>query len=108
VLKYASEGHHTWTLNELKQYEQYYPIGTKERLALALMLYTAGRREDAIRFGRQHLQAGRLQYRQAKNEHRKLNPMDIPVHADLAQIIAATPTGLLTLPYQRAWQTVHR
>jgi integrase/recombinase XerD len=96
VLKYASEGHHTWTLNELKQYEQYYPIGTKERLALALMLYTAGRREDAIRFGRQHLQAGRLQYRQAKNEHRKLNPMDIPVHADLAQIIAATPTGLLT------------
>jgi integrase/recombinase XerD len=96
VLKYVSEGHHTWTLNELEQYEQYYPIGTKERLALALMIYTAGRREDAIRFGPQHLHHGRLKYTQAKNEHRKLNPMDIPVHADLAQVIAATPTGLLT------------
>jgi integrase/recombinase XerD len=96
VLKYVSEGHHTWTLVELEQYEQYYPIGTKERLALALMLYTAGRREDAIRLGPKHLHDGRLQYVQAKNEHRKLNPMDIPVHADLAKIIFATPTGLST------------
>jgi hypothetical protein len=39
---------------------------------------------------------GRLQYTQAKNEHRKPAHMDIPVHPELARIIAATPSGHLT------------
>jgi integrase len=35
-------------------------------------------------------------YRQAKNEDRSPVDMDIPVHADLAAIIAATPSQHLT------------
>src|SRR5215468_9382972 len=38
-----SDGFHTWTEDEITQFEAYHPIGTKPRLALALLLYTAQR-----------------------------------------------------------------
>jgi hypothetical protein len=33
-------GYHTWTLDEVHQFEERHPIGTKARLALALLLFT--------------------------------------------------------------------
>jgi integrase len=97
TIEHLGEGHHSWSTAEVKQYEQTHPIGSKARLAMALILYTAGRKEDAIRLGAQHIRDGRLRYTQAKNEHRKPNHMDIPVHPELARIIAATaPSGHLT------------
>jgi integrase len=91
-----SKRHHSWTAAERKQFEQHYPIGSKPRLAMALLYYTSCRREDVIRFGPQHIKDGRLRYTQAKNEHRKPNHMDIEVQSELAKIIAATPSGHLT------------
>ena len=35
--------------NEIAQFEAHHPISTKPRLALALLLYTAQRRSDAVR-----------------------------------------------------------
>ena len=51
------DGFHTWTDDEIAQFEAHHPIGTKPRLALALLLYTAQRRSDVVRMGRQHIQA---------------------------------------------------
>jgi integrase len=96
AIQYLSEGHHSWTLDEVKQFEQIHPIGAKPRLAMALMLYTTGRREDAVRLGPQHIRDGRLHYTQAKNEHRNPVRMNIPIHPELAEIIAATSSGHLT------------
>jgi hypothetical protein len=45
------------------------------RLAMAILLYTSWRREDAVSLGPQHVRSGRIKYRQAKNEHR--NPVDM-------------------------------
>jgi hypothetical protein len=39
-----SDGHHTWTDAEIAQFEAHHPIGSKARLAFALLLYTAQRR----------------------------------------------------------------
>ena len=89
-------GHHTWTLEEIAAFEDRHPIGSKARLAMCLLLYTACRREDVVRLGPQHIRNGRIQYRQAKNEHRNPIDLDIPVHADLAKTIAATSTRHLT------------
>src|SRR5262249_30739640 len=50
-----SKGFHTWTDEEIVQFEAHHPIGTKPRLALALLLYTGQRRGDVIRMGRQHI-----------------------------------------------------
>lgn len=52
--KSTSEGFHTWTVDEVQQFEERHPVGTKARLAFALLLYTGQRRSDIIRFGKQH------------------------------------------------------
>jgi hypothetical protein len=44
--KSAGEGHHSWTDAEIVRFETAHPVGSKARLALALLLYTAQRRED--------------------------------------------------------------
>jgi integrase len=71
-IKYATDGHHSWTAEESAQYRDRHPIGSKARLALDLLLYTGGRREDAVRLGPRHVRNGRVKFRQAKNEHRTL------------------------------------
>jgi len=95
-IKYAAKGHHTWNSDEIEQFRATHPIGSKPRLALDLLLYTGGRREDAVRLGPQHVRHGRIQFVQAKNEHRTPVSVDIPVHPKLAATIAATPSGHLT------------
>jgi integrase/recombinase XerD len=96
AIRYASEGHPAWTLDDVRLFEQTHPVGTKPRLAMALLLYTAGRREDVLRLGPQHVHKDRLRYTQAKNEHRKPVRLNIPIHPELAKVIAATPSGHLT------------
>jgi integrase len=93
VKRPKSDGFHTWTEQEITQFEAHWPIGTKPRLALALGLYTAQRRGDVVRIGRQHIRDGVLTVRQAKTGA----TLAIPVHTELTAIIAATPVGHLTL-----------
>ena len=88
-----SDGHHTWSEDEIATFEAHWPIGSKPRLALALGLYTARRRGDVVHIGRQHIRDGVLTIRQQKTKV----TLAIPVHPDLAAIIAATPIGHLTL-----------
>ena len=49
--KTNSTGLHAWTPEEVEQYEAHHAIGTKARLALALLLYTGVRRSDVVRLG---------------------------------------------------------
>lgn len=95
-LRYASSGHHSWSSEEVTQYQKRHPVGTQARLAFDILRYTTGRREDAPRLGRQHVRDGRIRFRQAKNEHRNPIDIDIPVHPDLLASIDATPTGNMT------------
>ena len=88
-----SDGFATWSEDEIAQFEAHHPIGSKPRLALALGLFTAQRRGDVVRIGRQHIRDGVLTVRQQKTGA----TLAIPVHPDLAAIIAATPLGHLTL-----------
>lgn len=96
LIRYVTKGHHSWEPEEIAKFEERHKVGTKARLAMALLRFTTGRREDAVRFGRQHVKDGRIRYTQAKNEHRKPVKIDIPLHPDLAAIIAATPPEHLT------------
>ena len=80
-------GYHSWTEAELRQYEEHHPVGTKERLALDLLLYTAQRRTDVIALGPANLRNRRFTYTASKNDAE----MDIPIAPPLAATIAATP-----------------
>src|SRR5262249_27225342 len=83
----------SWGEAEIAAFEAHWPIGSKPRLALALGLFTAQRRGDVVHIGRQHIRDGVLTVRQQKTGA----TLAIPVHPDLAAIIAATPIGHLTL-----------
>jgi integrase len=94
--KSRSEGYHTWSIEEVEQFEQRHPVGSKARLALALLLYTGQRRSDVIRFGRQHVKRGVLTFTQYKGRNRKPHPLELPVLPKLKEVIDASPCGDLT------------
>ena len=84
---------HTWDESEIAQFEATHPVGSKARLAMALLLYSGQRRGDIVRMGRQHIRDGVLTIRQEKTG----NLVEIPVHPALTTIIAQTPiAGQLT------------
>ncbi|MCP4695546.1 MAG: tyrosine-type recombinase/integrase [Gammaproteobacteria bacterium] len=90
------DGFHAWTLKEVELYENKHPIGTKARLALALLLYTAQRRSDIVTLGRQHEYNGRLEFTQFKGRNNKPVRLSIRILSELQRIIDASPTGDLT------------
>ena len=87
-----SEGFYTWTEDDIATFEARHEIGTRARIALALLLYTAQRRSDVVRMGRQHVRNGVLNVRQQKTGV----VLAIPVDPDLQAIIDATPNDNLT------------
>lgn len=109
-LKAPGTGFHTWTIEEVRQFEARHPIGSKARLAFALLLLTGQRRSDVILFGKQHvrdaknippnLQAahpGRwLAFTQRKNRNRKPISLMIPLLPELEQVIAGSSCGDMT------------
>jgi integrase len=95
-LKSGSQGFHSWTPDELRQFEDRHPVGTKARLAFALLLETGQRRSDVIKFGRQHVCDGWISFTQHKNRKRKPVSLSIPITPKLQEIIAASPCGDMT------------
>jgi integrase/predicted DNA-binding transcriptional regulator AlpA len=89
-------GWHTWTLEEVQQYEGCHPVGTRPRLALALLMFTGQRRSDVVRLGKQHRTHDVLTFTQAKNENRRPVRLAIPILPELDRILAATPSSGLT------------
>ena len=84
-----SDGFHTWSEAEIARFEARWPIGTKERLAMSILLYTGLRRGDACALGRQHIRGGVITIRTEKTGQL----VTIPLLPELARIIKATPTG---------------
>ncbi|HWB52199.1 MAG TPA: tyrosine-type recombinase/integrase [Stellaceae bacterium] len=83
---------HTWTEEEIAQFEAFYPVGSRPRLAMALLLYTGQRRSDVVRLGQQHIRGGAIALRQQKTGR----ALVIPVHPVLADVLDATPSNHLT------------
>ena len=95
-IKRVTQGIHTWTVEEVAQYEARHPIGTKPRLALALLLWTGVRRSDVVLLGRQHCHGGWLRFTQSKNRARKPVRVDIPLLPELQRVLDQSPTGDMT------------
>jgi len=93
AVRVKSDGYHSWTEEEIAQFEARHPVGSRARLALALLLYTGQRRSDVVRMGRQHVRDGFLYVRQQKTG----SELVIPVHADLASQIESTTDRLTFL-----------
>jgi integrase len=92
--KPKTDGFQVWTEDYVAAYEKHWPIGTRERVWLDVLLYTGLRRGDAVRFGRQHVRDGVGTIKTEKSGFALEVPLLIlPV---LAQTLAAGPCGDLT------------
>ena len=91
-LKIKSDGFHTWTEAEIEKFETQWLVGTRERLAFDLLLYTAQRSGDVRRMGPQHVKGGYLTVKQEKTGAE----LELPVLAPLAASLAAYRSGHLT------------
>lgn len=89
-------GFHTWTEEEIAQFEVHHPIGSKARLALVLGLYTGQARQDVVAMGPQHIRQGILHWVRKKTAHTTGLNLFIPVLPQLGAILEATPSGHLT------------
>jgi integrase len=87
------EGYHSWTEAELEQFERHHSIGSRARLAFALLLYTGQRRSDVVRMGRQHVSDDAICVRQVKTGRE----VWIPIHEALAPILAGASANLTFL-----------
>lgn len=89
-------GFPTWTPADIERFVRRHPIGSKARLALALLIYTGVRRSDVVSLGRQHVREGVLVFRQHKGRKRSPLTLDLPILPVLQSIIDASPTGDLS------------
>jgi enterobacteria phage integrase len=89
--RYRLGTHHTWTDAELAQFERHWPLGTRERLAFALLLYTAQRGGDVVKMVRNDIVEGYIRVAQDKARKGTTNELMIPIHPALARALKAGP-----------------
>ena len=87
-----TEGYHVWTDQEIARFEAHWPVGTRERLALAILLFTGLRRGDAANLGWRNIHAGIISIRTGKTNQ----PVVIPLLPELQSVLANSPLGRRT------------
>ena len=89
--RYRLGSHHTWTDAEIAQFERYWRLGTRERLAFALLLYTGQRGGDVVKMVRNDIVEGHIRVAQDKARKGTTNELMIPIHPALARALKAGP-----------------
>jgi integrase len=90
--KPKTHGFAVWTEDDIAAYENRWPIGTRQRVWLDVLVYTGLRRGDAVRFGRQHIRNGVGTIRTEKND----TEVTLPILPVLEATLQAGPCGDLT------------
>jgi integrase len=93
IESYKLGTHHTWTDAEIATYEAVWQIGSRERLAFDLLLYTGQRVGDVAAMRRSDIRNGAIHLKPEKTG----DELVIPVHANLLRSMKASPTKGLTL-----------
>ena len=88
--------YHTWTDAEIAQFERRWPLGTRERLAFALLLYTGQRGGDVVKMLRSDIVDSRIRVAQDKTRKGTTNELMIPIHSALARALQAGPVVGMT------------
>jgi len=90
--RYRLGTHHTWTDAEIAQFERRWPLGTRERLAFVLLLYTGQRGGDVVKMTRNDIVAGQIRVSQDKARKGTTNELMIPIHPALLRALQAGPS----------------
>jgi integrase len=91
---YARQTFHTWTREEFLQFESRHPLGSKARLAMALMAYTGMRRSDAVALGPQRVSDGWITFTPQKTSTTTGKSLRLPLLDALKAVLDASPLGV--------------
>ncbi len=86
--KITGNGFHAWDEGEIAQFFKVHELGTVAHRAVTLMLYTGAARVDAVKLGPMNMKGGRLEYRRQKTAKTNGMLVSIPLHPDLADVLA--------------------
>ena len=89
----SGEGFPVWTEGDVATFEKRWPLGTKERVWLSVLLYTGLRRGDAVRIGRQHVRNDVAVIRTQKSGEKIV--VHLPLLPPLLEALRAGPTAEL-------------
>lgn len=78
-IKHKTTGFKPWSTEDLKQFEDFYPTGSRERIAYSLYLYTGQRGIDVVRMGLANLNNDTINFTQSKTGKH----LRIPLHPNL-------------------------
>lgn len=85
-------GFHAWDEGEIARFFEVHPQGTLAHRAVTLMLYTGAARVDAVAIGPWNMKGDRIEYRRQKTIRSNGQLVSIPVHPDLAEVLADLPS----------------
>ena len=92
-LKYHKKHFHTWTRDEIKQFETTWPIGTTQRLAMAILAFTGTRRSDAVRLGSPMVKDGKITFTPSKTRNSTGKVLTLPILSVLQMVLDASDLG---------------
>lgn len=84
-----TEGYHTWTDAEIARFEARWPLGTRQRLWMAIMLHTGFRCSDAAKLRWSDIEDGIISITAKKNKKSVI----IPIEPELQTVLDAGPCG---------------
>jgi integrase len=87
----SGDGFAPWTEDDVLAYERRWPIDTRQRVWLDVLLYTGLRRGDAVRLGRQHVRDGVATLQTEKSQGAVT--VSLPILPVLQRTLAAGPCG---------------
>lgn len=93
----SGDGWHTWTPEEIEQYQERHTKGSTARLALTIFMCTGLRLSDAAILGRQHITEGWIKIRPGKTSHSSAVDVELPILAMLRNEITASSSNRMTL-----------
>ncbi|MGV0820808.1 tyrosine-type recombinase/integrase [Martelella sp. AMO21009] len=93
--KMEGGGFHTWDEGEIARFFEVHEPGTMAHTAVTIMLYTGAARVDAVKLGawniKQTPEGDRFEYRRQKTIKSNGVLISIPLHPDLAEVLATCP-----------------
>lgn len=87
--KTKTDGFRTWTAEDIERFRDCWPLGSRQRVAMEVILNTGLRRSDAVRLGQAHVRDGLVSIKTQKTGMH----VDIPILPALEEAIKAGPVG---------------
>lgn len=98
-------GFHTWTEAEIDQFRAHWPLGSKPRLALEILLWSAARKGDATRLGPRNLQGGRIVFAASKTRKEASLPLAPQLREAIDAMAVIGSEAFLVTAYGKPYTT---